>query len=81
MIGHQLPTESLRFRGSIIDGVAGDGSRFYYIDKDTSVGVCPCCGGPVSIRFAGMAARAELDCHLGCAEADIAEALGLGVAR
>jgi len=46
---------------------------FGYVDADTFVGECICCRGPVAVRFAGAAARADLLCHWGCSEAAIVE--------
>jgi hypothetical protein len=36
---------------------------------------CPVCGASMAVRFAGQAARADLDCHRGCAERAIVEKL------
>jgi hypothetical protein len=77
---HQLPSrETVAFRTAILDACASDAERFYYIDKDRSVAVCPLCDGALTITFHGVAARADLRCHLGCVESDIADAIGLGV--
>ncbi len=49
--------------------------RFFYIDQDTVVVVCPLCDGALAVRFAGHAPRADLECHRGCSEQEVLEAL------
>lgn len=70
-----------RFRRNIIRQLRG----FTYIDSDRVVGDCPVCrtGPPefLTVRFHGRAERADLECSLGCAEAAIADALGVEVLR
>ncbi|MGH2875674.1 MAG: hypothetical protein ACRDLV_05435 [Solirubrobacteraceae bacterium] len=75
-----LPEDAYRFRRLLIDRMWDDERRFGYVDKDTFVGSCPVCDLAVVVRFSGHAARAVLDCHGGCTEAEIAAALGLEVA-
>jgi hypothetical protein len=74
-----LSPEAIRFRALIISAVWND--RFGYVDEDTFVGECPCCGFPLGVRFAGKAARATLTCHSGwCTEAEVvAKITGVGV--
>jgi hypothetical protein len=66
------------FRKRIIDGIwAIDQQRFVYIDENTIGGGCPVCAdGHVTVAFHGRAPRADITCSLGCAELDIAHALG-----
>jgi hypothetical protein len=49
--------------------------RFYYIDADTHVMVCPLCDGSLAVHFAGTAACADLECHRGCQESDVLAAI------
>jgi len=72
-----LPEESYRFRSRLLDALDRftPAARFFYIDADTCVVVCPVCDGPLSVRFAGHAPRAELACHRGCAESEIVATL------
>ena len=70
-----LPPEVVRFRAAIIDAVGDSLGRFYYIDQDACLGVCPVCDAALAVRFHGRAARADLACHGGCAEQEIADAL------
>lgn len=71
-----LPPVSLQFRRFVIDRLwpphAGQ-----YIDASCFVGRCPVCGGPIGVRFAGLAPRASLNCHQGCSEAEVAAKLDL----
>ena len=73
-----LSAEAIRFRDHVIDALWGQ-DRFYYIDSSHFVGVCPLCDFAVGVRFHGRAPRATLTCHGGCAEGEIAEAIGLRV--
>jgi hypothetical protein len=67
-----LTNEAIEFRSRVIDAL----QRVGYIDQDTIDAECPICGGTLSVYFAGFAPRAEMICRLGCAEADIAAAIG-----
>lgn len=49
--------------------------RFYYLDADTVVMVCPVCDGPLGVYFAGTAACADLVCRRGCVEAEVIAAI------
>lgn len=71
----QLRPEVAAFRARIIDAVAVPAARFWYIDRDTIVGVCPNCDGPVGVTFRGTAAAADLRCHRGCTEAEVVAAM------
>jgi hypothetical protein len=73
-----LSSEAVRFRSLLIDALWDD-RRFGYVDSDCFIGSCVTCGAAIVVRFAGYAPRATLDCHGGCLEAEIAEALGLEV--
>jgi hypothetical protein len=73
-----------QFRGRISDKLwALDKDRYWSLGDGHILGVCPVCraGLPeyLSVRFHGRAARADLVCSLGCAEADLAAAFGLEV--
>ncbi len=72
-----LSPEARKLRTLVIDALWGD--RGVYLDSDRFVGTCPLCGSAVGVTFAGYAPRATLRCHGGCAEADIARHVGLGV--
>jgi hypothetical protein len=69
--------EWVAFRMTIIDAIwAADQQRFAYVDENTIGGACPVCtAGHVRVDFHGTAARADLSCSLGCAEADIAHGI------
>jgi hypothetical protein len=73
-----LPEASVQFRGLVIEAL-WDHERFGYIDADAFVGTCPVCGAAVGVRFHGHAPRADLNCHGGCREDEIAARLGLKV--
>jgi hypothetical protein len=71
---HQQADAWVEFRKRIIRALS-DG--FLYIDADTFIATCPACtAGHVRVFFHGTAERADLTCSLGCAEADIARAVG-----
>lgn len=70
---------AIRFRSRVIDATGRDLDRFWYLDRDHVLAVCPACDGPLGIRFAGTAPRCDFNCRRGCTEADIAERLGLRV--
>lgn len=76
MSDRQLPPESVGFRQSLVDKLWAE-ECFGYVDQDCFIGTCPVCGAAIGVRFAGYAARATLDCHGGCLEAEIAAVLGL----
>jgi hypothetical protein len=68
------------FRKAIIDTLwALDRQRFFYVDEDRIVAVCPVCrAGPpayLTVRFHGKAPRVDVRCSLGCAERDNASAI------
>jgi hypothetical protein len=76
MRGHRLPSpDVIAFRSAIVDVVTADIDRFHYIDRDVLVGVCPVCDLPLTVIFHGIAARADLICHSGCAESEIVDAI------
>jgi hypothetical protein len=79
MTHRPLSRETVAFRTAIIDGCNVDPERFFYVSMDVLVAVCPVCDGALTIAFHGAAARADLRCHRGCAESDIARVMGLGV--
>jgi len=66
-----LPARTARFRGRVLRAFCEDLARFHYIDRDTQVGVCPCCDGWLGIDFAGRAPRCALRCEHGCHQSDI----------
>jgi hypothetical protein len=76
-----LPPETVAFRSRIIDATGEDINRFYYINRDVFVGVCPVCDGALGVRFIGRAPRAQLDCHRGCSERLVAAAIKRGPRR
>jgi hypothetical protein len=64
-------------RGIIRALVAIDQQRFVYINENRVIGACPLClDGTVRVDFLGTTPRADLACNLGCAEHEVAEALG-----
>lgn len=67
---------ALAFRAALIDRIKGDRTceRFFYVDRDTCVGVCPVCDGPISVRFRGDAPRAVIECHQGCGRPELVAA-------
>jgi hypothetical protein len=71
----QLSREAVQLRRKVIDA-CWDERRAGYIDKDRFVGTCPCCGFTLIVRFAGYAARADLDCLACCADDQIARSIG-----
>ncbi len=68
-----MAEDSYRFRSHLLDLLDRftPAERFFYLDEDTIVMVCPLCDGPLGVTFAGAAPRADLDCHRGCDERDI----------
>ena len=72
-----LSLEARKFRELIIDRLWGE--RGVYVNEDRFVGTCVICGGAIGVVFDGYAARAKLDCHTGCTEAELASQLGLEV--
>jgi hypothetical protein len=72
VIEPQLSERAVAFRSKIIEALRG----FEYVDADQCAAQCPVCGGILSVRFHGLAARADLDCLEGCSEAEILSALG-----
>ncbi|MEA2152869.1 MAG: hypothetical protein QOI18_1102 [Solirubrobacteraceae bacterium] len=72
-----LPERSVHFRSRIIDAlIETDARRFWYIESDIVAGACPVCGAELGVRFHGLAPRADLTCNGGCAELQVAEAIG-----
>lgn len=67
-----LSGQAVRFRTRIIDAL----DHFEYVNADTCVGACPVCDGVLGVRFHGTAPRADLTCHAGCDERDVAAAIG-----
>ena len=72
-----LSSEAREFRELIIDRLWGE--HGVYVDEDHFVGTCVICGDPIGVVFDGYAARAKLNCHTGCTEAELASQLGLEV--
>lgn len=71
-----LPEPSYRFRSRLLDLLDCPPDRLWPgIDTDTLIVVCPVCDGPLTLRFIGHAARADLECHRGCTEAEVLSAL------
>lgn len=70
-----LSLEARKFRELIIGRLWGD--HGVYVNEDRFVGTCIICGEALGVRFAGYAPRAELHCHGGCSEAELADHLGL----
>lgn len=71
---HTLSGTSYAFRSDLIDRLDRftPAERFFYIDADTVVMVCPVCGGGLAVRFAGYAPRADLEClEHGCTEDEV----------
>jgi hypothetical protein len=81
MTGALLPEPAVQFRRRLLDLLAGDADRFVYIDQDRCIAVCPVCDGPLTIRFAGIAARADLICQRSCDEAEVEAAVRAMAAR
>lgn len=75
-----LDRTAVGFRAQIIDAACANAERFWYVDRDTVIGVCPCCDGALTIRFHGTAPRADLQCEHRCHEVEIAGALRRRVA-
>jgi hypothetical protein len=72
VIAHRLPSrEVVAFRSRIIDAITVDLDRFVYVNRDVVVGVCPVCDGALTVVFHGLAARADLRCHVGCDEVEV----------
>jgi hypothetical protein len=75
-----LGARAQRFRERIVAKLlSADAERFWYIDQNTCAGACPVCGGRVSVCFHGLAPRADLECHGGCSDGDLADAFALEV--
>jgi hypothetical protein len=77
--GHRMLSEdAVRFRRALIDALVVDGAPGY-VTENSFGGHCPVCGEYLNFRFHGFAPRADLHCHGGCTEREVAEALGLGL--
>ena len=74
----RLPKESVKFRVFLVTALWDD-RRFGYVDEDRFIGSCPICASALGVRFTGTAPQASLNCYGDCAEAEIAERLGLQV--
>ena len=48
---------------------------FHYIDKNTAASVCPICDDSLGVRFKGQRPAADLTCHGGCPERELAATL------
>lgn len=72
-----LPEASYRFRTELLNALRGctPTDRWWYVDPDTQIVVCPVCDGPLTVRFAGNAPRADLACGRGCAEQQVLAAI------
>jgi hypothetical protein len=66
-----LPNAAVAFRTRLLDTLDTPIERFFYIDENTCVCVCPLCDGALTVRFAGTAPRADLTCQRGCAEREV----------
>ena len=81
----RLPTrDAIEFRTTIIDAIVGPTpragewlltDRFWNLGPDHLIGVCPVCDSSLGVRFHGTAARADLNCHRGCVEAEVIDAI------
>lgn len=73
-----LSQDAYAFRCQLLDalGQLAPPDRFWPIDQDRALTACPVCSGPLSIRFLGDLAAADVDClgH-GCSEGQITAAL------
>lgn len=69
-----LPAKSVEFRRLLIDALWDD-RAFGYVDEDRFVGTCPVCRCAVGVTFHGYAARADVNCHGGCSEANVVKAI------
>jgi hypothetical protein len=72
-----LSQEAYEFRCAVLDRLDRwtAGSDFWYVDSDTVLVVCPCCGGSLCVRFAGRGCRASVACEHSCAESDVLDVL------
>jgi hypothetical protein len=74
-VRHQRDPNWVAFRKRIIAALDHDGA-FFYIDADRVAGRCPICEEPLGIRFKGRTPAADLVCHGGCDERQVAAMLG-----
>jgi hypothetical protein len=73
-----LPEASVRFRTALIDALLRGHARenlIYNFDSDWASCPCPIYGGTLAVKFVARAPRAELECHCGCSEQEVLEAL------
>lgn len=73
-----LSSEARQLRTVVIDAL-WDENRFGYVTQDEFVGTCPVCGDAAIVKFAGYAARVDIECWGGCPEAEVAATIGLEV--
>jgi hypothetical protein len=65
----------IAYRKAIIAALQRDGT-FIYINADRVAGCCPICKAPLGVRFKDRQPAADLHCHGGCSEHDVAANLG-----
>jgi hypothetical protein len=65
-----LGQRAATFRQRIIDAIYDEREpeRYWHIDRDRVVGVCPACDYPIHVWFHGTAPRANIWCETGCSQ-------------
>jgi hypothetical protein len=58
-----LSEDNVRFRSRLLEVLDTPLERFFYLDGDTSVCVCPVCDGPMAVHFDDPVVQADLHCH------------------
>ena len=69
-----LSEDNVWFRSRLLEVLDTPLDRFFYLDGDTAVCVCPVCDGGMAVHFDHPAVQANLHCH-SCDIDDIIEEL------
>jgi hypothetical protein len=69
-----LSEDNVSFRSRLLELLNTPLERFFYLDGDTSVCVCPVCDGPMAVHFGDDSdVKAILNCHNDCTDEIIEE--------
>jgi hypothetical protein len=68
-----LSDYNVDFRSRMLEVLDTPLERFFYLDGDTAVCVCPVCDGPMAVHFDHPAVQAFLNCQNDCGDEVIEE--------
>ena len=68
-----LSEDNVWFRSRLLEVLDTPLDRFFYLDGDTAVCVCPVCDGGMAVHFDHPAVQAVLNCQNDCGDDVIAE--------